>query len=314
MFSSGLGSLAGLFQSYMLNHTTKMFTWMERGQYKQAGIQAALQATLFGVNGTYGLGHLFDVRDSIVAGTGEPTMIDLIYEKFGPVVGGAIATGSIGQLTGLALWTRGDTNMRMPNPAAPPAVSVLNNIASGVVGAIQAGANAAPGTTAFATFEQLGRTIPNRVLKGIWQVAQGGNEIDARGNVMSQTATAADVAARLVGVRSTRQQSELDAFYANKSATDRDANRMDKAARAMKASIRANGGDVSKVNPIQYFNDYVEAGGNPRQFKTWVRRLLRSANSTRAAGQLRKSIETPRTALELWRYGAYGAWTVGDNE
>ncbi len=311
LFQSGFGSMIGLFQSYALNHYTKMFRWMENGEYGKVGIQAAMQAAMFGLPGTYGIGHLLDLRDSMTASGSEPTALDLIYEHFGPVLGGAIAHGSVSQLTQLALWTRGDTNFRIPgaNGTLAP-LEIGTKVARGFVDGVGAYLNAMPGEGVNAMMEVVQREMPNRVLRSWLTILNGGKEIDAYGQVMAETRTWMDTVARVVGVRSTRQQAELEAYYAGKGAIERDAAKMERLRESFRAAVRNNRGNFSEVNPIQYFNDYVEAGGNPRLFKTWVRNLLRDADSSRAVNGLKTSLSTTRSALETWRFGAYGALPV----
>lgn len=311
LFGSGLGSLVGLFQSYGLNHFSKMFRWMEQGQYKMAGMQAAIQATMFGLPGTYGLGTLFDMRDDMTATGSEPTMADLIYQRLGPVLGGAVMHGGVSELTGLALWTRGDMSPRVPGASGTlPALDIGQKVARGFVDGVSAYVNAMPGEGTNALLEVAGREMPNRVLKAWIQQLNNGKEIDAYGQVMSDTRTMMDTAARLMGLRSRRQQAELEAFYSGKGAMERDAARMDSLRKSFRAAVRNHDGDVEAVNPTQYFNDYVKAGGNPRGFKAWVRNLLRDSNDPRSMQALQKSMGTTRNALEVWRYGAYGAWDV----
>lgn len=310
LFGSGFGSLLGLFQSYGLNHYTKMFRWMETGQYGKMGMQAAIQASMFGVPGTYGANMLLDFRDSF-NDTGEPTAVDMIYSRFGPVLGGAIVHGGVSELSRLALWTRGDMTPRIPGMAGmPPAISLGLRVANGFVDGVSASLNAMPGERANAMLEAVSTAMPNRVLKSWLILANGGNEIDAYGQVMSETRSWMDTVARTVGLRSTRQQAELEAFYATKGAMERDAARMEKVRKSFRAAVRNNGGSMENLNPMQYFNDYVKAGGNPSGFKSWVRNTLRDADSARSVQALRGSMSTAASALEVWRYGAYGAWDI----
>jgi len=311
LFQSGLGSMVGLFQSYALNHYTKMFRWMENGEFGKMGLQAGMQASMFGLGGTYGMGHLFDLRDSMTASGSEPTAIDLIYEHFGPVLGGAIAHGSVSEISQLAFWTRGDTNFRVPGMSGTLApLEVGTKVARGFVDGVSAFLNAMPGEGTHAMMEVVQREMPNRVLKSWLTLLNGGQEIDAYGQVMAETRTWMDTVARVVGVRSSRQQSELEAYYAGKGAIERDASKIEKLRESFRSAVRNNNGNVADVNPIQYFNDYVEAGGNPRLFKTWLRDLLRDADSSRAVNGLKSSLSTTRSALETWRFGAYGALAV----
>jgi hypothetical protein len=311
LFNSGFGSMFGLFQSYALNHYTKMFRWMENGQFKNMGLQAGMQASMFGMQGTYGLGHLMDMRDSLTASGSEPTALDLIYEHFGPGLGGAIAHGGVSEVTQLAMWTRGDTNFRVPGMSGTLApLEIGTKVYRGFVDGVSSYLNAMPGEGVNAMMEVVQREMPNRVLRSWLTLANGGKEIDAYGQVMADTKTWMDIVARTVGVRSSRQQSELEAYYAGKGAVERDAAKMEKLRESFRSAVRNHKGNPSEVSPIQYFNDYVEAGGNPKLFKTWVRNMLRDADSPRSMKSLKNSLATPRSALETWRFGAYGAWAV----
>lgn len=312
LFGSGFGSLFGLFQSYALNQYTKMFRWMEKGQYKQFGTQAAVQATMFGLPGTYGMGTIIDLRDSLFADSGkDPTMVDLIYEHYGPVLGGAIVHGSVSQLSQLAMWSRGDTNFRVPGASGNvPALDVGTKVARGFVDAVSGFMNAMPGEGTHAALEAVQRNMPNRVMRSWLTLLNDGREVDAYGQTMTDTRGFMDTVARTIGLRSARQQSELEAFYASRAGMERDAAKMETLRESFRSAVRRSDGNAAEVNPIQYFNDYVKAGGNPKMFKTWISNLLRDSTDARSAQQLKKSLATPRSALELWRYGAYGAWNV----
>ena len=311
LFGSGFGSMFGLFQSYAVNHYTKMFRWMENGEYGKMGIQMAMQAAMFGVPGTYGVGTLMDLRDSWTTGSGEPTAMDKIYEHYGPVLGGAIAHGSVSQITQLGLWTRGDTNFRIPGASGQLApLEIGTKVARGFVDGVSAFLNAMPGEGANAMMEVVSREMPNRVMRSWLTFAQGGKEIDAYGQVMTETQGWMDTVARTLGVRSARQQSEIEAYYAGRMAMERDANRMEKVREQFRAAVRNHKGNASEISPTQYFNKYVEAGGNPRHFRTWVRNNLRDADSPRSMQSMKNALSTPKDALEAWRFGAYGAYNV----
>lgn len=311
LFGSGFGSMLGLFQSYALNHYSKMFRYMEKGDYKKMGLVAGIQATMFGLPGTYGMGVLMDMRDSQFSTGSDPTMIDLIYQHFGPVLGGAIVHGSISEVSQLALWSRGDMNFRIPGASGTlPALDIGTKIARGFVDGYTGFINAMPGEGTHALLEAVQRNMPNRIMRSWLTLLNNGQEIDAYGQVMTETQTWMDTVARTLGVRSVRQQAELESFYAGKAAMERDAGAMDKVRESFRSAVRSNKGDMEKISPIQYYNDYLKAGGNPRTFKTWIKNLLRESGDARSAQQLKKSLTTQRSILETWRYGAYGAWNV----
>ena len=315
LFQTALGSVFGLFQSYVVNQYTKMFHWIEDGQYAAAGTQAAVQASLFGLQGTYGIGALLDMHTQFTGQTGEPDIIDAAYRRFGPVAGGALMHGGFGELTQIALWTRGDTNIRVPviSGGMPAGIDVMNRLTKIMTGTIEAALEEGPIDAMPAIIENLQREMPNRMLKGILAVtALGGQETDRYGSVMTDTQDWVDRIVRLAGVRSRRTQQELETFYRNKSDVDRDTARMDTVRTRLKTDLRTALRTNGTVDPVLYFDDYVASGGNPNKFRTWMRRIAADATNPRAAQQLKKGLESPRNGLALWRYGATGAWGIDD--
>ena len=314
LYNTALGSVVGLFQSYVTNQYTKMFRWIEDGQWAAFGTQAVAQAALFGIPSTYGIGHLFDLKDSGNA-TGEPSLMDAAYHRFGPVVGGALMHGGVAELAQVALWTRGDINLRLPMAGGqlPPGIDVLKRFGTMFTGVVKESLNQGPIDALPAMIEIVQREMPNRVMKGIMALTMlDGKETDRYGQVMTETRTWMDTLWRAAGLRSRRAQQELEVFYANKSDIDRDAARMDTVRRKLRTDVRNAASDGDLINPDDYFESYVAAGGTPRRYRSWLNQIMSDATTTRAAQQLKKSIETPRNNLALWRYGAYGAWGIDD--
>lgn len=315
LYQTALGSVFGLFQSYVVSQYTKMFHWLEDGNYRAMGIQAAFQASLFGAQGTYGIGSLFNLNHAMLGETGEPSLVDVAYQRFGPALGGALMHGGFGELTEIALWTRGDINLRVPalSGQLPPGPDVMVRLTKMMYGTVSEALNQGPIDAMPAIIEHVQREMPNRVLKGIMAVTLlDGKETDKFGQIMTDTRTWVDSIIRVAGVRSTRMQQELEVFYANKSDLDRDAARRDSLRMRVRTDIRAAERNGTTIDMMSYFDDYVGSGGNPRMFRSFVKDSLEDAVTTRSAQQLKKSLDTRRNALHLWRYGAYGAWGIDD--
>lgn len=313
LWTTAFGSVFGLFQSYAMNQMTKMFHWMELKDYKAFGTQAAVQATMFGIPGTYGLGAIMDVHDKFFKDSGEPSLMDSMYQRFGPVLGGAFAHGSISEVTQIAFWTRGDISPRLPmaNGMLPPGIDVLKRMAASITGGFQVFLAQQPEHMWPAMIENFQREMPNRVLKGALALANGGLETDRSGNVITESRDWFESLVRVAGYRSARQQRELETFFRGKSDMDRDAIRMERVREAYKAAARSALNRNERVNPNDFFDDYVAAGGMPQRFRSWVKQLTRDAVNPRAAADLRKDMANPRNRLNTWRYGATGAWEVG---
>lgn len=315
LYNTALGSVFGLFQSYVVSQYNKMFHWIEDANYAAAGTQAAWQASLFGLGNTYGVGALLGLHENVFNETDSPSLVDQAYHRFGPTIGSALMTGGFGALTDIALWTRGDVNIRVPmmNGQAPAGVDVLNRFAKMFTGVVKESLEQGPIDAMPAMLELVQREMPNRMLKGMLAVAfMDGKETDRFGAVMTETRTTMDMLARLAGVRSARMQQELEVFYANASDMDRDTARAETVRHRMRVDMRTADRNGTKINPADYFDDYVAAGGNPRRFKTWLKQNMEDAVTVRSARQLRANLETPRNQKALWRYGAYGAWGIED--
>jgi hypothetical protein len=309
LFNTAIGSLFGLFQSYTLNQYTKMFHWIEDGQYAAAGVQAAVQASMFGAAGTYGAAPLMAFYDSLGSSeSGTPTLMDKVYHNFGPELGSIIMHGSIQELTDIALWTRGDTTVRVPvvSGQMPPAIDVMNRVKNIVTGVVSEALASTDAQTYPAMVELIQREMPNRMLKGIISVSMlGGQETDRYGAVMSQTQTWVDSIARVAGLRSARMQRDLEVYYLNKASVEKDAVRRAELRLRLRAAVRDAKRTGKEFSPELYFQDYLKSGGNPAQFRNYIRETMRDAVEPRDAEVLKRNLASPTNQLQLWRLNGY---------
>lgn len=304
-FNTAVGSLYGLFTTYMMAYNTRLFRWMETGNYESVVRQLSWQASLFGMESVPGFDAI-DGLKSYIDGAGEKddpamTLTDKMYAGYGPLVGSVIAHGSISAIPrlfgapGVALYTRGDANIRAPslNPAdSMVAVGVLSRMGKGMIEmgqAALAGSGDNSIESAALMSEALARMIPNRVAKGIYNIAvQDGTEVDSYGQVMASSNGMMESLYRMLGTRSTRQQDQLNFYYANRAQLDKMAGRMEMLRKSTRAAMRNGNVDLAKV-----FEDYVRNGGNPEHFKTWINGNWEGATTERALRQAQKSMANP---------------------
>lgn len=304
IYQSAFGSMFGLFQSYALNWYQRMFRYMEDGEYKAIGRGLAMQASLFGFMGMPGVAQIAQLLGGEEEGDG---LLDGIYKRFGAATGSVVAHGGLNQLTNIlslgnlpamSIHARGDMNFR--HPAAdflttgmiptPVGLGVLADIVGGVMEVAAKSVNPDIPMSGRHAAEILARNMPSRVLRGtITTLAAGGQEADSYGNMMSESQSMFESGLRMLGLRSYRQQMEIDAYFANQKARDINAGRLDTVRQASRALIRA--GEFDKLPEV--FESYLDAGGKPWDYPNWIQGLIKDAQNTRTENQLLQSLRNP---------------------
>lgn len=308
LYQTSLGSMLGLFASYMQQYNQRLFRWMETGDYLSAGRQLAMQAGLFGVTSVPG----YNAVESLFSGMGsnpEATLTDAIYAKYGPLVGSVVAHGGVQEIPkilgadeSVAIFTRGDTNFRSPTLDPSRLMAGLGVVRSLAEGAWEVGQKAISSDddfTARAVTEIIARQMPNRALKGTMQVLfNDGQEIDKNGQILSMPQSDFETSLRMLGLRSGRQQGEVEAYYANTTMRRKLAGRMETLRENTRSLLRSG----EPFEPMDIFNRYVEAGGTPSHFQTWIKDQLGATQDTRGMRALTESLKSPKSQLEAWRY------------
>jgi len=285
---------------------------MEKGQYRDVGRQLAMQSALFGVASMPGFNYLsnFLLASGALDEDGqEATIVDHIYARFGPDLGAAIAHGSLSAMD-IVLYTRGDMNYREPtlDPTKLAAsIGIGTNIVAGMREAVESLTSDYSVDDSGRLSEILARHMPNRVMKS-WMniVLNDGVETDSRSQVVSENKTFFETGVRMLGLRSQRQQAEIEAFYTNKQLQDREAARMEVLRAETRALLRSNPENAGE-RLMDVFNKYIEAGGTPNHFRQWLMDQVLSAKTTRGVNDLRKSLSSPDNFMKVWRYDSYGA-------
>lgn len=308
LYQTSVGSLFGLFASYMQQYNQRLFRWMETGDYVSVGRQLAMQAGLFGAASVPG----YNALESVFTGMGsnpDATLTDAIYAKWGPKVGSLIAHGGIQELPkifgldeSIALYSRGDANFRAPT-LDPTRLMAGLNIAGAITEGIwevgQKALNPNDDLSAAYLAEVMARQMPNRAMKGTLQaIFTDGMEIDQTGQVISNSQTWLESGMRVLGMRSGRQQGEVEAYYANTSQRRRMAARMETLRSETRTALRSG----EKVDYMSIFNKYVERGGSPSHFSTWIQDQIKTVGDSRGMRQFVESLKSESSQLEAWRY------------
>jgi hypothetical protein len=318
-YQTALGSMMGLYQTYAMTYTGRMFRYLETGEYKALMRQLAVQSMMFGTKSNIAwsqfewLESQFDGRDE------ESTISDLIYAKFGPQVGSLIAHGGVADIatlfgadTGIALYQRADSNIRtnlLPGSDGgfdpfkmAAALSTAKQVTQGIWEVGKGLVTTDDLGSMRNVSEVLATHMPNRFMRGLLTVAANdGMDIDNYGQVVTDSKGIFESTVRILGLRTTRQQDEVDFKYANRASLDKQAAQMEQLRQETRAIFRS--GDSTRLPEI--FEAYVERGGNPTMFKSWVRQNLEAATTTRSLRELQRGLNSDKMRLMLARHG----WT-----
>lgn len=312
LYNSAFGSMFGLFLSWTQSYNQRLFRWLEEGDYRSVGKQLGMQAALFGAASLPGYNQL----ESLLMATGvsdtvegrEATLMDRIYARFGSQMGSMIAHGGLNQFN-IVLYTRADMNYRNVNFDPSQLLAGLSVTTSAINGVWEAGQSLLA-TSGLEDANRLGeifaRNMPNRALKGVLSVTLNGNrDIDANGRIISENRSFFESGLRILGLRSSRQQAEIEAFYADKQQQAREAARSEALREDTRNLIRRGPGWEKSLPEI--FEKYRRLGFRPEHFRTWIQSQLREAGGTRGANELQKALRNPMMQQSVWRYNVYGA-------
>lgn len=309
IFQGALGAPFGLFQSYVLNYYQRMFRYIETSDARAIATQFAAQGAVFGIGSLPGWDALnwafFDHRQAEVS---DP--VDSLYNRFGTELGDLLMHGTISNLPkifgadGISLYTRGDSQFRMPvnpigaftdtiglteggNGAQIPVADTLKRLVNGISQGVQQ-VRTANGLSLSQTAEILTNMITNRPIAGMLEVgAANGYDTSWDGQVVSQARTTSEQIYRMLGVRAMSQQKEIDNFYASKNMQEEQNARKAALRQATRASIRA--GNYDEVPG--HFVKYVENGGDVNYYTRWLKSSFESALDTRGERLLERAMK-----------------------
>lgn len=311
IFQGALGAPLGLFQSFIMNYYERMFRYVETKDYQSLITQYATQGALFGVTTVPGWNE-FNSMMAAVSPTGKDPTSAVNHEFPGPLgdllAGGVLSnlpvlfsgglTSGSSLLPGVDLYSRGDTSVRLPGSVAVPAFAIIGKIYQGIGTAIQAFSGDNPALSRTQIAEIVSNAIPNRPIAGIIeQFAANGNHTDQYGQLVTQTQGALEAAYRLIGLRSERQSREITAYYANKNAMSHKAAADDVLRLATRAAVR--GGNEDALPGI--YHQYLQNGGDPAQFRRWLKQNVIAATSTRGQRQLDAAMKDPNRMNQVVR-------------
>lgn len=306
-FQGPIGQAVGLFQTYQFNMMQQLFRYVQDGEGKTLAMLGGLQGSLFGLNSLPG----FQAINNHIVGNaaGNPSHSDLYtssYNLLDPKLGNWLLYGSLSNVLGAGLYTRGDMNPR--NLTLLP-VNPLNFPA--IAGAIRFGSNLVDVAGKIAKGGDIGASLLmgvehnglSRPLSGIAQLAQGfsttrDGKLIARthplgGDEMgySEMASAANFS-RLMGARPLDEATTMDAMYRVALYTATDNARVAKLGEAVRSSLVGNN-NPNAEQIADFASEYAGAGGRVQNFSAKMHEWNQEANSS-VANKVYRAMQNPR--------------------
>lgn len=316
IFQGAIGAPLGLFQSFIMNYYNRLFRYVETKDYRALATQYATQGSLFGATSVPGWNELnallYDPDEDL-----EADFTDKLYMRLGNEAGALLGNGVVSYLPAffggesVDLYSRGDTQVRLPVLNAPPAVAMGTKIWEGIQQGLGAFSSKNPNLTSTQLAEIASNMVVNRPLGGvIEQVFAGGNDTDRFGQVTSNTDNWMEATYRIMGVRSGQQSRELDAFYRNRTQQES----QNAAKEVLRLSLRSamRSGDFDSLP--KYFEQFLENGGDPKQFKRVLKDAMEIAESTRGERMLQDIIDDPDKMGQVQRLLDSGVGITEDQE
>jgi hypothetical protein len=199
---------------------------------------------------------------------------------------------------GIGLYTRGDASIRpslgeIASPADLPSIATLGKVYDGLanaVGAVRGKADA---------WEGLVRSIPNRPIKGIMEIAQGYGT-DRGGQInFDRTQDWGAAFYRLMGLKTMTEVEAARASYALKDIETKQREAKARLRSEVMAAIRSGNTDEMDT----WAQEYVRRGGKIEAFSRWYNDTVELATQVRADRELREAIEKSKDMRDLKRLG-----------
>lgn len=296
IFQGAAGTPVGLFQTFALNYSQRMFGYIENKQTKSLAVQAFMQGSIFGGNSIPGVAQLNQV---IASANDEKTSFSEAIDKAtgSTVFSDVILNGGLANLPRLlgsgdsvSIYSRGDANIRkLPSLLAPtdlPQLNVARNIMQGLSAAVdrfREGGQFSVQTIA----EIIGTYSPSRPVARVFELIAGVSLDKQQELISNDVLTPLSIGARLMGLRPGAERELIAARFENR--------QQDALQREIKSRIRdaiapmLRGGTLDGDALTTSLYDYLNAGGQPENFGALIEGIIISA-------------VTPKSQLEISKY------------
>jgi hypothetical protein len=312
IFQGTLGIPLGAFQTYMYNYYRRLFSYIENKDIRSLAVNAAGQASLFGIAGLPGWNSFNQFFGS--SKMGDSNITNKLQTNLSPTASELLLHGTISSIPrifgadGIALYSRGSTDLTkqinspsdllhiMPTPFTYadqgdtgnlPLVQFLNNTGHILQESV---ANALQGFSLEQEEQILAHYSTNRLFRGVMEMAAGTSTDRANQLISADTRSAIKLAATIFGSTPTAEREMQDAYYQQKTVEYNQA--------ALRATLNAKARSMFRSGNVQLSalqdmtQDYIASGGNPKYFGSWLRANALVATQTKGDTKLRQLLNS----------------------
>lgn len=285
IFQGAVGMPLGLFQTFTWNYMQRLFGYIQNRQYRALATQYGMQALTFGAKSVPGFDLFTEQFASNYDGTTDP--VTALERALPQGVADFLLYGSISNIPkiwggqGVALYTRGTVDPRVPtllNPSASPIANMAKetfNMVNESIDQFRRGGQ-------FSTQRQMeiiGTYFINRPVANFMDVLAD-TAVDRRGNVINEdTQELGSIAARLLGSKPLTEAKEEAAYRRQRNTEFARAEIRGRLNDSFRSLIRE--GNLTEDTLSDILRDYYDSGGTPAGFVQWLRNSMVTASVNR---------------------------------
>lgn len=313
MFQGAVGMPIGLFQTYMWNYFSRVFSYVENKQFGALATQYAMQAAVFGGQSVPGFAQFNEFFAANQEGSVNPA--DNLRKAYGPDVADFILHGGLTHLTQMGFNMRGDGNVRrvpnLLNIADTPGLSMVGdmmNIVNETVRMFRSGGQYSNQQM----MEIIGTHFTNRPLRNLAEVAAGVS-VDKRGQLIAEdTRTGLAIAARMLGAHPVIENKTRETNYKLKSTQVSRRSKRDRLRDHLRPKMRT--GNYTTEDITDAFITYIETGGSPDNFGSFLKDMQISATVGEATLKFQELLNSKAMTNDLARFMNMGLLDLTDDE
>ncbi len=302
IFQGAAGMPLGLFMTFQWNYFQRLFNYIENKNIRAFATQYAMQSALFGASSVPGFKEFTEFFASNYDGSVNP--VDGFRNRFGDGFADLVLYGSISNLPklvaddGIAVFTRGDVQARIPGFQLPASLELVNRFYQTTRETAES-LRTVGGLSTQHLAEIFANYSMNRPLRGMIELGLG-YDVDKRGQMInSDVRTGIGIAARIVGMRT---QDEEKALQIHAKVREQDLAQRERVGwlrDKTRAQLRAGEFGIEQVE--DNVREYMRTGGSPRGYARWLAENALAAMTDKNTRLLMDGIKDPTQGRNVRR-------------